>query len=216
MKIFFLTPTIDAKVGYDYCASMYRTSEVLREHGIESELLFLAGCPAIDRSRDILIAHFMKSDCTHFLQIDADIAWHPEDILKMVSHDVDFVGGVYPTKREIPDFRVNFNNNRMKGLIGVDGTPGGFCLISRKVIEKMQEFFPELKGSNLEEVDGDVWGLHCHRVENGIFYGEDISFCKRVSEAGIDMWIDPTINLRHYNGSKCYDHKLIGNVVKVA
>jgi hypothetical protein len=214
MKIFFLTPTIDASVNYDYCASMYRTAEVLKEHNVDSELLFLAGCPAVDRARDILIAKFMESDCTHFMQIDADIGWYAEDILKLLAHDVDFVGGVYPIKKEKPEFRVNFNDKRKKGLIGADGMPGGFCLIKRNVIERMMEKYPDLVGRNLDEAD-EVYGLHTHTVEDGVFYGEDMSFAKRARDAGIEMYVDPTINLRHWNGGTCYDHKLIGNLIQL-
>ena len=211
-KIMFLTPTLDAKVGYDYSASMFRTAEVLEG----SELLFLGGCAAMDRSRDILIDGFLKSDCTHMMQIDSDLGWNPEDIVRMLSHDVDFVAGVYPVKQDEPKFLVNFNSKRRVGLLGADGTPGGFCLIKREAIEQMVDHFPELVAiSESNGVKGaSLSWLHTHEVKDGRVWGEDMVFCRRAIEAGIDIWVDPPVNLRHWNGNKKYDHKLIGNLIR--
>jgi hypothetical protein len=217
-KIFIATPTLHADVIHDYCRSSFRTAEVLPKHGIETDLVFLAGCAAMDRSRDMLIDTFLKSDATHILQIDADIGWNAEDIVRMEQHDVDFVAGVYPIKRDVPQFRVNFNDKRRAGLIGANGVPGGFCLIKREAIEKMVDHFPELRG--VGEKDGanvtEISWLHCHEVSDGRVWGEDMAFCRRARKAGIDIWVDPTVNLRHWDGTRCYDHKLIGNLIKKA
>lgn len=217
-KVFIATPTLDARVLHDYCASAFRTAEVLPKHGIETDLEFLAGCAAMDRSRDILIGSFMRSDATHLLQIDADLGWNAEDVVRMVNHDVDFVAGVYPVKQEVPKFHVHFNDKRRPGLIGADGVTGGFTMVKRRAIEKMIDKFQHLiaRGES-DGVNGDTlcW-LHTHEVSEGRVWGEDMIFCKRAKEAGIDLWVDPTINLRHWNGTKCYDHKLIGNMIKAA
>jgi len=216
MKVMFLTPTLDAKVGHDFCASMYRTAVALKEAGIESDVLFIAGCAAMDRARDILIGSFLESDATHCMQVDSDLGWVPEDILRMLEHNVDFVSGVYPVKQDIPKFLVNFNNKRLKGLLGATGVPGGFCLISRSAIERMVEFFPDLIA--MGESDGlngvELSWLHTHEVKSGRVWGEDMVFCRRAIEAGIDIYVDPTINLRHWSGNRKYDHSLIGNLVK--
>ena len=36
---------------------------------------------------------------THFLFIDNDITWHPEDIIKLLCHNKNIIGGVYPIKK---------------------------------------------------------------------------------------------------------------------
>ena len=216
MRVFIATPTLSADVCHDYTASAYRTAEVLKDNGIESDLVFLAGCAAMDRARDILMDSFLKSEATHILQLDADLGWDAEGIVKMLKHDVDFVAGVYPVKQEVPKFLVNFNSERHNGLIGADGVPGGFCLIKRTAIEAMVYRYPDLKAMGESDgVNGNVlsW-LHTHEVKSGRVWGEDMVFCRRAKDAGISLWVDPTINLRHWNGTKCYDHTLIGNLVQ--
>ena len=203
-------------VGYDFSSSMYRTAEVLQEEGIDSEVLFLAGCAAMDRSRDILIDQFLESDATHCMQIDSDLGWNAYDIVKMLRHDVDFIAGVYPVKQAEPKFLVNFNGERGKGLIGADGVPGGFCLIKREAIEAMNRHFPELYA--MGESDGvngkALYWLHTHEVTDGRVWGEDMAFCRRAREAGIKIWVNPLINLRHWNGKDCFDHRLMGNLIR--
>ena len=187
--------------------SMYRTAEVLKEEGLDSTVLFLSGCGGIDRSRDTLIQSFMQSDSTHFMQIDSDIGWNAEDIVKLVQHDKDFISGVYCVKEDKPRFMVRFNGKAEKGLLGVTGSPGGFCLIKRSTIEKMIDAYPELKTK-------DFHYLHCHHIFDGMAFGEDHGFCKRADDIGIEMWIDPTIRLRHWGGNKCYAFALEDHVVR--
>ena len=54
--------------------------------------------PSVERARNVLTANFLASDCTHLLFIDSDIAFTPRDVMRIVSHDEDVVGGIYPLK----------------------------------------------------------------------------------------------------------------------
>src|SRR5690554_5878778 len=126
MNVFFAIPAFDAKVGYDFCASMYRTAEVFKDEGIGSEIAFIGSHAYLDLARDILVRQFLDSEASHLFQLDADLGWEAEDMVRMLNFDVDVVCGVYPVKQDEPKFYVNFNERRRPGLIGADGAPGGF------------------------------------------------------------------------------------------
>jgi len=207
MKVMILTPTLDAKVGYDYCRSMASTAILLNKVNIGFDVLFVAGCAAIDRSRDMLMHEFLKTDATHMLQIDADIGWDPYDVVRMLEHDLDYVAGVYPVKSPERRFKVDIMDDVAGMLMRVRSAPGGFTMIKRHVIESMVDNYPLLKG--VGEGQEVVSWLHTHQVRDGKVMGEDVSFCDRLHRSGFKMWIDPTINLRHWNGTQSFDHTLI-------
>lgn len=52
----------------------------------------------VDRARNISIEKARLTDYTHFMFIDSDIAFDPEQVLEMMSTGYDVVGGAYPKK----------------------------------------------------------------------------------------------------------------------
>lgn len=54
--------------------------------------------PSVERARNVLTKNFLESDCTHLLFVDSDIAFLPRDVQRIISHDEDVVGGIYPLK----------------------------------------------------------------------------------------------------------------------
>ena len=63
----------------------------------------------------------------------------------------------------------------------VAALPTGFMLVKTEVFSRM--------------------GFPYFRCEFGL--GEDVSFCVRAQEAGIEVWCDPTIEIKHV-GNKAY------------
>ena len=215
MKVFFACPSIDGKVVADFSSSMFKTSEAFTDVGIGSETLFLSGNAYVDLARDVLLNQFIKSDCTHILQLDADVGWEAEDVLRMLDRNVDFVAGVYPAKREKPTFMVNFNGKQKNGLIGATGVPGGFNLIKREAVLGAMLHHRDLTCEHVMDLPGEkVVMLHSHHVLDGRFWGEDMGFCRRMTEAGYEIWVDPYSAIRHWDGARCYDHKLIGTYLR--
>ena len=53
----------------------------------------------ITRARNTIVSQFLdREQLTHLLFIDADIAWQPETITRMLTLDEDVVAGIYPRK----------------------------------------------------------------------------------------------------------------------
>jgi FkbM family methyltransferase len=73
--------------------------------------------PSVERARNILTANFLASDCTHLLFIDADIAFSPEDVKRIASHNEDVVGGIYPLKTMESDVKWCGNGHCVTAII---------------------------------------------------------------------------------------------------
>ena len=62
----------------------------------------------VQRARNHLSAKFLENGvATHLMFIDSDIGFEPEHIFKLILHDKDIVGGLYPKKTLPPDYVVN-------------------------------------------------------------------------------------------------------------
>jgi hypothetical protein len=181
--------------------------------------------PSVERARNVLTANFLATECTHLLFIDSDIAFLPRDVARIVSHDEDVVGGIYPLKTMDRDVKwcgngvgdisnaaaiadASPNSTPRAGAIREDGLQEvgcigtGFMCIARRALERVVE------------ADGDKIRYHQdwppHREEfafwrqevrevNGKqrFLTEDWNFCYRYRELGGKIFADTQVILRH-------------------
>jgi hypothetical protein len=85
------------KVSSFHCTSREQLIRASIEHGfgLTIESCIMAG---VDRSRNLCMAQFLKSNATHHLFLDADLSFDPTDIVAMLMSGHDVVGGAYPLK----------------------------------------------------------------------------------------------------------------------
>ena len=144
-----------------------------------------------------------KVDYDYIMWIDSDMVFQPEQFFKLIDHDKDIASGMYMMQDNINYATVKrmdenfFAKNgyyrflqredikRMKDKpFKVDYTGMGWMLVKYGVIEKLKYpwFYPRKKTypNGWEE-----------------FVSEDVEFCHRVKEAGVDVWVDPTIIVGH-------------------
>lgn len=82
-----------------YFVSLMNTINFLAKNGIECEPIFILGESLITRARNNIVAKFLNNPAnTHLIFIDGDISFNPADVLKLLKHDKDLVGGIYPMK----------------------------------------------------------------------------------------------------------------------
>ena len=171
-KVFVGTPCYGGMITADYFKSCMQLVALATTKKIELQFATIGNESLITRARNTLVQLFMDGDYTHLLFVDADIAFNPESVLRMLDFDKDVVAGVYPRKvidwkkvkkklKEKPNisedellatalqYNLNVKNpNRIevkKGFIEVMDAATGFMLIKRNVFEKMAKFYPELK-----------------------------------------------------------------------
>ena len=135
--------------------------------------------------------------------VDADVGFDTEAIYKLIAHDKDVVGGIYPKKTFEPEyvFNATADAKREGDLIEVDDLGTGFLLIKRGVIERMMEKFPDLKYTNNINYDPltepYMYALFDTTIDNGTYLSEDYTFCKRWRGLGGKIYADTSIELTH-------------------
>lgn len=152
----------------------------------------------LPRARDSLTAKFLRSSCTHMLNVDADIGWQPEDVQALLDSGKSFISGCYAKrhdKLEIPAKLTGVREGEKGELWEADYVPGGFLLIERAVIERMVGAYHDLQYRGAQ---GMAWALWAEFFEQGVTYdGEDVSFCKRWRRLGGQVWLHQGVTLDH-------------------
>lgn len=142
-----------------------------------------------------------KSKATHLFMLDSDVLPPPDAIDRLLAHNLPMVGGWYRKKER---FRVKNEN-------------GEEVVLQRPVVYDYDKF-DETKGKHvyrermepgtgLEKVGGmgaGCWMIRrdvCEKVGKSPYAlelgGEDLSFGKKVQEAGFDIYCDWTLACAH-------------------
>ena len=202
-KIHFLTPCYGGNIT-EVCFSSYLGFTIMAmQNGINFQIDTLSNESNVNRARNSCAAKFLSGDCTHLMFVDADIQFNPQDIVKLINHDKDIVGGVYPQKTLPPKMVVNtLNNGEHEGDLIEVGTLGtGFMLIKRSVFEKMIEEgatpYVDAIGLSQQENANQYDFFQCTIDSQGRYLTEDWSFCRRWRQLGGKIWADKTIGLTH-------------------
>ena len=202
-KIHFLTPCYGGNIT-EVCFSSYLGFTIMAmQNGINFQIDTLSNESNVNRARNSCAAKFLSGDCSHLMFVDADIQFNPQDIVKLITHDKDIVGGIYPQKTLPPKMVVNtLNNGEHEGDLIEVGTLGtGFMLIKRSVFEKMIEEgatpYVDAIGLSPEENANQYDFFQCTIDSKGRYLTEDWSFCRRWRQLGGKIWADTTIALAH-------------------
>jgi hypothetical protein len=192
------------------------------------DLALLGNDALITRSRSILVAKFLDMpQATHLLFVDADIAFEPEQFIRLLRFDKDFAAAFYPVKAidwdSIPKRVVGGESLNAAGLSYVGtlldpperrleddfatakyaGT--GFQLIKRRVFERLIAAHPELRFTSMHALDRNVrqgenlYALFDCQIDRdtGEYLSEDYAFCRRWRALGGDIWLDLRSKLTH-------------------
>jgi len=207
VKLFIGTPT-RGDCSIHYARSLAHTVGLLTQHGIEVECHQAVLSCFVDMSRNTLVSEFLKTDFTHMMMIDDDMGWNPEAVLKMLSHDVEFIAGVGPKKVDAGNefcCHVNVNADEtpmvQNGLISASHVGGAFVLLKRSALERMIKAYPEMVCRAVDLKHGYRF-FETQYTENK-FQSEDYLFCDRFISAGGEVWIYPDVDFSH-TGAKDY------------
>ena len=210
------TPCHGNRVSGTYVGSLWKTAHRLWELGISHDLLMLSG-PAVDRSRNMMVANFMaNAKYTHLLWIDSDEGWEPDEVLRLLALDREMIGAPVRKKTDKLEWTVNFDSAEARlerGAVECAEIGTGFTMVKRCVYEKMFEAYPDLKiklgpdeAMRLDGAEDHYYALYQHALENGYYRSEDLTFCSRWRAIGGEVWCDPSANIHHigdydYSGS---------------
>jgi hypothetical protein len=234
------TPCFGGLVNQGYMLSILKLLQLAAGGEFELDVVLLGGDSLITRSRSVLVSRFLDNPrATHLMFIDADIAFEPDQFLRLLRIDKDFAAGAYPLKqidwRALPRRAVGGEPLAAAGLSYVGqiceggelrreggfatakyaGT--GFQLIRRRVFEKLIAAHPELKFravhtlTNETPNSNNLYALFECAIdrESGAYLSEDYAFCGRWRALGGEIWLDLQSKLTHA-GMSYYDGDCTG------
>ena len=202
-------------VDMQFC--MAQTFREIERERIRYKFKFARGQSLIQIARNQFVADFLASDCTDLVMIDDDMAWEDGAFLRLLSHPVDVVGGVYPKRsdplcypvRRLPGGRFD----EMTGLLEVELLPTGFLRMTRTCIEAMVAHYKDLAYSDDHVPGGVAHALFWVDLVDDMpesqpglktVVGEDFSFCRKWRAMGGKVYADTLLRFRHW-GKKAFE-----------
>jgi hypothetical protein len=227
------TPCFGGQLSTIYAKSIFRLQSAVRaKSNIELKVELRDGDALITRARANLMTQFLDdASTTHFLFIDADIGFQPEQVFRLIECGADMVAGVYPIKRvNWEKARRMIENKRpnvapgaldyvlelenpdhvavVNGFTRIRYAGTGFLMIRRHVFEKMCTAYPSLQFFR-EHSHDDLAGSRNRFAlfecmidpADGTYLSEDFAFCKRWTDIGGEIWADLESRLDHVGPS---------------
>ncbi len=188
---------------------LFNLGKKLVRNNIDHGLLTLTNSSLITQARS-KVANFFINNTEHeyLFFLDSDIGFNPDDVLKLMSHQIPIVSGAYPMKIIPERYCVDVvqPEERHGDLLKINGNGMGFVLIHRQVFLDIAKHYPNLKyiPSNYhsdtphspEEMNNSFHFFAEHQSENG-FMSEDKSFFHRAKQVGYNIFLDTSIRLNH-------------------
>lgn len=194
-------PTIDGKPHSNLVDSLLAETVLGYGQGVHFLTLWEIGCSLIGVARNKIARRFLdmsQADC--LVMVDSDISWKAGDLAKLAKRPEDVVGGTYRAKTDDEvKFHVRGIPKKRGDLLKVEGLPGGFMKISRHALETMkaETYTDGTTGQQMR--DWFPTGMH-----KGEMWGEDYAFCRQWRDTGGEVFLDPSIKLRHHDGMRCF------------
>jgi len=105
-RLFVATPMYGGQCAGMFCKSTNDLASLAMHYNIPTKFYYLFNESLITRARNYCCDEFLRSDCTHMIFIDSDIAFNPNDVITMLAmmdhedpeNQYDILCGPYPKK----------------------------------------------------------------------------------------------------------------------
>lgn len=203
LKVYIATPC-NRDIPVPTVVSYLETQEFCLQHGVRVNIGFMP-CSLVHHGRALAAKLFLEGDCDLLFFVDSDMAWEPEEFLRLLTHarKYDCVVGIYPRRQDPPGYFVRFvpeAEPNEDGLIEIEATGLGFACIKRAVIQHLAALAPKLRYSGNPAPSPAIF--RCDD-DGTSARGEDYAFWADVREAGYKIYADTQTNIGHV-GQKVY------------
>jgi len=225
------TPCYGGQVNVKYLTSVLALQRVMDRRGLKVDFISVSNSALITHARNTLVAHFLNEPtATHLLFIDADQGFKPDQVFRLLSFGAEVSAAVSPKKslnwekieRAVKEGRpasvagleyvINFRGDgsitARNGFAQANAIGTGFMLIARSALEKLRDSYPELRSwvTPGDREAGNYYGFFDCMIEpeSGASLSEDLSFCKRWSDIGGEIWVDTQSKLSHTGPTTYY------------
>tara|TARA_R100000008_G_C3571731_1_gene162585 strand:+ start:175 stop:873 length:699 start_codon:yes stop_codon:yes gene_type:complete len=157
--------------------------------------------PYISKARNTLTALFLRSKYDYLLFIDADVEFKPEAMIRMLVTKKDIILTPYrvklPHDSSLIKYTVSFPDDKnvpiLTGdLVEIEEGPAGLMLIHRRVFESLMDSCTHLKINHPDKKKSDPYLYNfwdtTFDMDEGLWRGEDISFCRLARKAGFQIF----------------------------
>jgi hypothetical protein len=164
---------------------------------VDDDIVFPIGMPSVTRE----LCHLPESYPDSLLNFHA--------LERLLSHDKPLVGGVYFGRQSKgrayfseasadPSVNKLLKNPQYTPLLETKWVATGCMLVNRSVFEAIQKKFPELSPGEKQAADSYRWVTDYWDYFDAMEgRGEDVSFCARARECGIQPYVDTSVRAFH-------------------
>lgn len=217
------TPMYGGACTSEYTQSLLALTESVKASGNQITSIFLGNESLIQRGRNTIAHHFLKSDATHLMFIDADIKFRARDIARMISSDKELIIGPVPLKgidweqvraaalkgkENLYSHTGVFNINHLPDHSMIDENEpfeiehGGaaFMMIKREVFEQLISHTPTyVNGGRSIPAGEEVYDFFRVEIkpETRHLLSEDYFFCESYRKIGGKVWCAPWVETVH-------------------
>lgn len=237
--IFLAVPCYGGQLTLHFVQSLLTLKDACRERGVGLHVEMMGGESLITRGRSRLAAQFLAHpEATHLLFIDADIAFLPQTVFRLLDSGKDVIAAVCPLKkidwgkvrkavekgvtdlqaasigyvvRFLPNAQNSVEVNDGFAQVAYGGT--GFLMVTRGAMQKLFDAHPELRAKMRDMADNSAHETvmvfeTMIEPETGQYLSEDYAFCRRWRDLGGEIWADFEARLTHV-GHAAYTGSLI-------
>lgn len=154
-----------------------------------------------------MVEEYIRWDADFIVLIGNDVGWQPDDVQKLIRHNLPVVGGwasgrCHPFLCHVADiydkekdgFRVVVNPGERSGLEKIIANGGELLVFKKNVFEKIPP----------------PWFFGTEMITKNGMRTEDYFFAMQCIKYGVDMYVDWDVKLEHTTtGVKTYNGKLI-------
>jgi hypothetical protein len=208
VRLALCLPLADGRIDVALDRSLCDSLELCTRHGMSFAKHVITGGSNVGYTRELLMAAALRSDCTHVMMVDDDMAWdEPTLLATLIAADHDFAAVVGVKKLPGPTrFCCQFFDGDQpvhprSGFLQVKTVGFGLVVIKREVFEKMVAAYPKLRyDAHGTEPAGHA--LFCETIQvdptgKRLRMTEDMAFCSRWTALGGEIWVDHQATLRH-------------------
>ncbi len=195
--VMLAAPCYDGKIEVWHAASLADTCKIGLTKNINVCPVYLSYDAMLPRARNDIMKIAYETGVDDLFFIDTDQDWNPDDFFRLLDHNVSVVGGPVCKKSDIEDYNVRLEGDykiQDNGLAIVDGVGTGFLRIRKDAIVALWE--SEYK-EYTEPGKTPTKSIFEFVVDDGKLYSEDIVFCNKLNNLGINVYIDPLVKCGH-------------------
>lgn len=174
---------------------------------------------AVDVARNLIVSQFLQSNNDYLLMHDSDAVWHPDAIMRLLSLDLPVVSAViyqrrFPTVPFIGRLdQIKENGDFLYSFVHAAGQVIDVALRNQYEPPDSEVLPPLFEEDVVETID--ACGSHFVLIRRDVlesieppYYqithppnaGEDFYFCRKVKEAGFDLYVNYSVHTGHVAG----------------